>query len=241
HVLLDEGRRLLFLVAADLADEDDQLGLRVGLEAPKHVDERRSRDGIAPDPDDGRVAEPELGELVADLVGQRPGAGDEADRPFAEDLARDDPDVRLSRGEHARAVRADHGHAFAPDIRVGQEHVVRRDVLGDADQGADAGVDRFVDRVRRESGRDEDKRGVRARFRDRVGDGVEYRDPFDVLAALARRYAGDDVRPVVAVPQAVEAPLAAGQALHDQTRVFVDDDRHYFWLRRAFRRIDSKA
>ena len=61
---------------------------------------------------------------------------------------------------------------------------------------------------------------------DRSRDRVEDRDAVDVLAALAGRDAGDDVRAVVAVAQAEEAALAAGQALHEQARVAVDEDRH---------------
>ena len=45
---------------------------------------------------------------------------------------------------------------------------------------------------------------------------------------LPGRHAGDEVRPVRAVAQAVEAALAAGQTLDDEPRVVVDDDRHYF-------------
>ena len=37
---------------------------------------------------------------------------------------------------------------------------------------------------------------------------------------------GDEVRPVGAVAEAVEAALGAGQALDDEPRVVVDDDRH---------------
>ena len=70
---------------------------------------------------------------------------------------------------------------------------------------ADAGVDGLVDRVGGEPRRDEDQRRVRAGLLDRLGDGVEDRDALDVLAALAGRDAGDDVRPVVAVAQPVEA------------------------------------
>ena len=91
----------------------------------------------------------------------------------------------------------------------------------------DPGVDRLVDRVRREARRDEDHRRVRARLVDGVGDGVEDRDALDVLAALARRHAGDDLRAVAAVAQPVERALAAGQPLDDELRVAVDDDRHY--------------
>ena len=64
------------------------------------------------------------------------------------------------------------------------EHVVHRDVLGDADDGCDPGVDGLVDRVGGEPRRDEDQRRVGAGRRDRVGDRVEDGDPLDVLAAL---------------------------------------------------------
>ena len=90
----------------------------------------------------------------------------------------------------------------------------------------DPGVDRLVDGVGREAGRDEDERRVGARFRDRVGDRAEDGDALDVLASLARRDPGDDVRPVGAVAQPVEAALAAGQALDDEARLAVDEDRH---------------
>src|SRR5204862_1609722 len=118
---------------------------------------------------------------------------------------------------------------------------VSGDVLGDADDRADARVHGLVDGVGRKSRRHEDERGVRARLGDGLGDGVEHRDAFDVLAALTRRHARDDVRAVVAVAQAVNATFAAGQPLDDETRVPVDDDGHYFWLLRAFSTIDSNA
>ncbi len=94
-------RRLLLLVAADLTDEDDTLGFGIGLEQCEHVDEGGADDRVAADPDDRRVSEPELGQLVADLVGQGPGARDETDRALTEDLRRDDPGVRLARRESA--------------------------------------------------------------------------------------------------------------------------------------------
>src|SRR6266567_4960380 len=88
HVLGNVARRFLLLVAADLTDEHDDLGLGIGLESCEHVDERRADDRIAADADDRRVAQPELGELVADLVRERPRARDEPDRALAEDLGR---------------------------------------------------------------------------------------------------------------------------------------------------------
>ena len=146
--------------------------------------------------------------------------------PFPEDLGRDDPDVRLARRERARAVRAEHRHAARPDVGVDAQHLVRGQALGDADHGADPRVDGLVDRVGGEARRNEDHRRVRAGRLDGVDHGVEDRDALDVLAALAGRDAGDDLRAVALVPEAVEGALGAGQALDDELRLLVDDDRH---------------
>src|SRR5207248_630199 len=81
-------------------------------------------DRVTADSNDRRVAEPELRELVPDLVRERARARHEADRAFAEDLSRDDPDVRLSRREHTRAVRPDHRHALRTEICIGAEHLM---------------------------------------------------------------------------------------------------------------------
>src|SRR6266540_2817438 len=230
HLRLDEGGGLLLVVAADLTDEDHELGLVVRLEAGEHVGEGRADDRVAADPDDRRVAEPALGQLVPDLVGERARAGDGADRPLAEDLGRDDPDVRLPGRERAGAVRPDHRDPARPDVVVDPQHLVGRQAFGDADDRADPRVDGFVDRVRREAGGDEDHRRVRAGLGDSVGDRVEDGDAVDVLAAFAGGHAGDHLRPVGAVAEAVEAALTPGQPLHDQPRVPVDDDRHYRFL-----------
>ena len=121
----------------------------------------------------------------------------------------------------------DQRDALRTDVRVDAQHLVRGDVLGDADDRLDAGVDGLVDRVGREPRRHEDHRRVRARLGDGVGDRVVDRHALDVLAALARRDAGDEIRAVRAVAQPVEAPFGAGQARDDELRVGVDDDRHY--------------
>ena len=62
--------------------------------------------------------------------------------------------------------------------------------------------------------------------RDGVVEGVEDRDALDVLAALAGRHAGDDLRAVALVVERVERALAAGDARHAQARVVVDEDAH---------------
>jgi hypothetical protein len=100
-------------------------------------------------------------------------------------------------------------------------------VLGDADDRRDPCVDSLVDRVGRKARGHEDHRGVRAGLTHGIGDGVVDGNAFDVLPALARRDACDEVGAVRLVAQAVEAPLGAGQARDDELRVLVDDDRHY--------------
>ena len=67
--------------AADLADQDDRLGPRVVLERREAVDEVRPVDGIAADPDHGRLAEAEPRQLIDGLVRQRSRARDDADVP----------------------------------------------------------------------------------------------------------------------------------------------------------------
>src|SRR4051794_11302127 len=227
-VLADELGGLLLGRAADLAAHDDQLGPVVGLEELDDVDERAPRHRVASDADDRGVAEAPLGQLVADLVGQRARARDDADVALLEEGGRDDPDVRLARRQHAWAVRADQpdGRAVGLEEVVDAQLVVGWDALGDADHRLDTGVGGLEDRVGGERRRDEDHRRVRARLADGVVERVEDRDALDVLAALAGGDAGDDVRPVVLVVERVEGALTAGDAGDAQLRVVVDEDGH---------------
>src|SRR5439155_17687420 len=73
---------------------------------------------------------------------------------------------------------------------------------------------------------DEDARGVGAGGRDRVGNGGVNGDALHVVARLLGVGAGDDLRAVRAVAQAVEAPLGTGKALVDDLGVPVDEDAH---------------
>ena len=76
---LEELGRLLLGIAADLADHDDGLGLRVGQEHLQAVDEVGAVDRIAADADAGRLAEAGGGGLGHRLVGEGAGARDDAD------------------------------------------------------------------------------------------------------------------------------------------------------------------
>ena len=61
----------------------------VAGEQRQRVDEAGADQRIAADADAGRLAEPELRELVDRLVGQRAALRDDADAPFLADVARE--------------------------------------------------------------------------------------------------------------------------------------------------------
>src|SRR6266540_1771099 len=210
HVLGHEGGGLLLLVAADLADHDHRLGLRVGLEAAQHVDEVGADHRVATDADAGRLPDASLGHLVHDLVGERARTRHQPHGTGVGDLARDDADVGFARRDHPRAVRPDQAGAASPHVVVGAGHVEHGDVLGDVDDRADASVDRLVERIHREACGHEDQRGVGAGLGHRGGHGVEH------LGAVA------------AVAQRVEAALAAGEALAHQPGVVANQNRNAY-------------
>src|ERR1700691_1882908 len=72
------GGRLL-VTAADLADHDDPLGLRIALEQLDDVNEIHAADRIAADTDAGALPKAVIGGLKYRLVRQCAGARDDAD------------------------------------------------------------------------------------------------------------------------------------------------------------------
>src|SRR5690606_39968104 len=64
HVFADELGRFLFGTAADLADQDDALGLRVVLEQLQRVDEVGAIDRVATAADSGRLDQPRIRGLL---------------------------------------------------------------------------------------------------------------------------------------------------------------------------------
>ena len=116
--------------------------------------------------------------------------------------------------------------AGAREVVVDPQLVVGGDALGDGDDQGDAGVLGLEDRVGGEARRHEDHRRVGARLRHRLVEGVEDGDAVEVLAALAGRDAGHDVRAVGLVVARVEGALAPGDARDAQARLAVDEDAH---------------
>ena len=100
--------------------------------------------GIAADADEGGDAEPGLDEVEAEQRAERAGARDHADAARLEHAGvegRHEADEALARRDEAGGVGADHLRAA---LAGGGQHVhgvVHRDVLGQAHDLADAGLD----------------------------------------------------------------------------------------------------
>src|SRR5713101_3969331 len=107
HVDLDPLRGALFGVAADFADQDDGVRVRIAVEKLNSVEKRRADDGIAADADAGGLADAKLRQLMDGFVGQRAAAADDADISLLVNAAGHDADFAFARRDDARAIGAD--------------------------------------------------------------------------------------------------------------------------------------
>src|SRR5262249_19558028 len=98
----------------------------------------------------------------------------------------------------------------------------------DADHELEPRVRGLEDRVGRVRRRHVDHAHRGARRLLRIGDRVEHRQTEMLLAAAARRDAGDDLGAVVEALLRVERALLAGEPLADHLGVAVDQDAHDF-------------
>ena len=224
---LDVVRGGFFRGAADLADHDDGFGLGIFVEQLERVDVGGADDGVAADADGGGLADAALRELIDGLVGEGAGARDDADRAFLVNAAGHDADLGFAGRDDAGAVGADEARLRVLELRPDLHHVVDRDAFGDADDQRQAGVFGFEDGVGGERRRHEDDGGVGAGLLYRLGDGVEDRPALVGGAAFAGRDAADDFGAVFGAALRVEGSFFAGDSLHDEARIFIDQDRHY--------------
>ncbi len=111
---------------------------------------------------------------------------------------------------------------------VGADHIVGRDALADADDQRHARGGRLADCVGREGRRHIDDRDIRAGLAHRFSHRVEHRHlAVDRrLAAAPRHDTGDDTGAIGDHLAGVELALAAGDALHDQPGICIDQDAH---------------
>ena len=88
------------------------------------------------------------------------------------------------------------------------------------------GVERFENGVRGIRRRHENQRRIRAGLANRIRDRVEHRHVKVLGASLAGRHARDHFGAVLDHLLRVEAAFAPGEALHDDARLFVDENAH---------------
>src|SRR5258708_25734453 len=111
-IRLDELRGTLFGVAADFADQDDRMRIRVVIEQLNRIKEGRADDGIAADADAGGLSNAEARQLINGFVGQRSTPADDADIPLFVNPPGHDADFAFPRRDDAGTVRPDEASLF---------------------------------------------------------------------------------------------------------------------------------
>src|SRR5690349_2807681 len=142
------------------------------------------------------------------------------------DEAGHDADLALIRSDDAGAIGADETNVTPPEGALDLDHVIHRYAFCDANDQPDTGVGGFENRIRGKWRRDEDQRRIAVRLRDSVAHAVEHRDPLDLLSRLPRRHARDDLRSVSLALRGMERSFLSGDALHDDARIFIDQNAH---------------
>src|SRR5881392_1090293 len=213
-------------VAADFADHNDGVGVRIIVEKLDGVEKRRADDGIAPDADAGGLADAELRQLMDGFVGERATAADDADVALLVDAPGHDADFAFAGRDDAGAVWANEARFLEIDDGGDAHHVKGGDAFGDADDERKLSVSGFEDGIGGVGRGNKNHRGVCASGLGSVGDGVEDRALKMFGAALAWRDPADDVGAVLDHLLGVESAFAAGETLHDEARFFVDEDAH---------------
>src|SRR5437660_302570 len=115
HVGLDPFGGALFGVAADFADQNNGVRVRIVVEKLDGVEKCRANDGIAADADARGLADAELRQLMDGFVGERAAAADDADVALLVDAAGHDADFAFAGGDDARAVRNDEASFFVDE------------------------------------------------------------------------------------------------------------------------------
>ena len=117
---------------------------------------------------------------------------------------------------------------FFPDhLRFHSHHVHDRNSFGDANDELNAGVDCFENSIGRACCGNENNRDVAVRLLSRFPNRVEHRNfAVEHLAALSGRNAGNNVRAVLHALARMKSTDAAGDPLHEESSIFIDEDGH---------------
>src|SRR5690606_34802410 len=148
HVRLDPVGGFFLVAAADLADHDDRIGIRILVEELQDVGVLEAVDRVAADADGRGLSQAERGELADRLVGQGAGARYHPDAALHVDVARHDADLEFIGSDDTGAIGSEQQRllAVAAHPVAYDDHVAHRDAFRDADDEVEIGVDRFPDR-----------------------------------------------------------------------------------------------
>ena len=157
--------KILFVIAADFADDQQSAGLRVRRVEGHQVGIAHALDRVAADADPHRGADAALREPETGLIGQRARFRHQAQRPGFQRHVRQETELGDFRHRHARRRTADPQHAGVLCQPFRFERIVHRHALGGRDDHPDAGGDGFLHRfqqvVRPDQG-DADRRAGRS-------------------------------------------------------------------------------
>src|SRR2546429_5370819 len=226
HVGLDPFGGALFGVAADFADQNNGVRVRIVGEKLDGVEKCRANDGIAADANARGLADAELRQLMDGFVGERAAAADDANVALLVDTAGHDADFAFAGGDDARAVRTDETRFLEIDDGGDTHHVKGGNAFGDADDERELGVRGFEDGVGGVRRRNKNDGGVCAGSFRGVSDGVEDGAFKMFRSTFAGCDAANHVGAVFEHLLRVESAFTAGEALHDEARFFVHQDAH---------------
>src|SRR5205814_1770585 len=129
HVGPDELSGSLFRVAANFANHDDRLGLRIAIKQIERVHKIRSDDWIATNADCGGLSDAALRKLMYGLVGQCARSRDDANIPLFVNVSWHDANLAFARRNNPRTIRADQSRAPVLQKFPGTHHVERGNAL----------------------------------------------------------------------------------------------------------------
>ena len=227
-VVLDPFSSFFFFRTADFANHDEGVRVRIFREELHGLLLGHAMDRVATDADAHALAKAHVGNLPDGFIGKRSGTGDNTDSAGFEDVGRHDADLAVGgRIDDSGAVRADEGYVLVLQEGFHLLHVLHRNAFRDADDEFNARVSSFHDGVRCEGRRNKNHGGIAVRsffgFRHSIEDGDF---AFKELAALAGGHTGNHIGAEVHAVFGVERAGASGDALHDQTGVFVNERCH---------------
>ena len=192
----------------------------------QQIDEACADDRVAAESHAGALAETQIARLPDRFVGQGAAATHHANLAGVVNVAGHDADLAATGRDDSGTIRTNQNGIACLDLFVDANHVEHGHPFGDRRDDSNAGIDCFENRIGGERWRNENHRRIGAGLLDRLFDGIKNGDPFDVLAALARRDAADHLGAVVAAAQRVKRPRVAGDALADDLGVSVNQDAH---------------